>query len=274
MVRDVTPRRQPVDGVPQRARGQEPGHPASYTGGTGTSTLTFSYTVGAGQISADLAVTAFNLVGATLRDAATNDASTGGAVTNPTGTLIIDTTAPTVAKTGYNNGSKKVTGTYSDSGSGVATVNVSDTSGTTSSGNASLSSGTWTYINAASLANNDNLTIIATDIAGNQTTLNTTAPAGVAGSPINRALSNPADHVGAISLTIAGVPSGWTLSEGTDNGDGSWTVQTNDPSALTVTTAADFTGAMVLNVTQSWTNTDGTTVSATIADNVEVFAPG
>ena len=54
-------------------------------------------------------------------------------------------------------------------------------------------------------------------------------PAGVAGEPINLALTDPsADRVGVVDLTIDGLPSGWTLSEGTNNGDGSWTVVTND----------------------------------------------
>jgi uncharacterized glyoxalase superfamily protein PhnB len=39
---------------------------ATYTGGSGTNALTFSYTVGAGQNTADLAVTAVNLNGATV----------------------------------------------------------------------------------------------------------------------------------------------------------------------------------------------------------------
>ena len=41
------------------------GGTATYTGGSGTNALTFSYTVGAGQNTADLAVTAVNLNGAT-----------------------------------------------------------------------------------------------------------------------------------------------------------------------------------------------------------------
>ena len=73
------------------------GGTASYTGGSGTSALTFTYVVGAGQNSADLAVTAFNPVGATVRDAGGNDAVLTGAVANPAGTLVIDTTAPTVS---------------------------------------------------------------------------------------------------------------------------------------------------------------------------------
>ena len=58
--------------------------------------MTFSYTVGAGQDTGDLTVTSFNLNGATLQDAASNSAILSGAVTNPAGTLQIDTTAPTV----------------------------------------------------------------------------------------------------------------------------------------------------------------------------------
>ncbi len=53
-------------------------------------------------------------------------------------------------------------------------------------------------------------------------------PAGVAGSPINLALANPTDLVGDITASISGVPAGWAISQGTDNGDGTWTVQTSD----------------------------------------------
>ena len=69
---------------------------ATYTGGSGSNSLTFSYTVAAGQNTSDLTVTAFNLNGATVRDGAGNDANLAGAVTNPAGTLIIDTVAPGV----------------------------------------------------------------------------------------------------------------------------------------------------------------------------------
>jgi len=72
------------------------GGTASYTGGSGTGALSFSYTVGAGQDTGDLTVTSFNLNGATLQDAAGNSANLSGAVTNPAGTLQIATLAPTV----------------------------------------------------------------------------------------------------------------------------------------------------------------------------------
>ena len=100
------------------------------------------------------------------------------------------------------------------------------------------------------------------------------APAGVAGSPINLALTNPAELAGDVTVTICGVPAGWTVSQGTDNGDGTWTVQTNDVSALTITTPVDYAGAMTLSIAMTWTNADGTSGLSVLTDNVEAFAPG
>jgi hypothetical protein len=103
----------------------------------------------------------------------------------------------------------------------------------------------------------------------------TTDPAGIAGQPINLGLAASAtDHIGAISATIAGVQSGWTISEGTDNGDGTWTVQTNNIAALNIASPASYTGALVLNIAESWTNVDGSIGHATVIDNVEAYAPG
>ena len=73
------------------------GGTASYLSGSGTGSLVFSYTVAAGQNTADLAVTATSLAGGSILDAAGNPANLAGAVTNPAGTLQIDTTAPTIA---------------------------------------------------------------------------------------------------------------------------------------------------------------------------------
>lgn len=73
------------------------GGTATYAGGSGTSTLTFTHTVQTGQNTADLAVTSLNFNGATFKDAAGNAAVFSGAPTNPAGTLKIDTVAPTVS---------------------------------------------------------------------------------------------------------------------------------------------------------------------------------
>ncbi len=69
---------------------------ATYSGGSGTGALTFSYTVGAGQNTADLAVTAYNANGGTISNGAGTAATMTGAVTNPAGTLQIDTTGVVV----------------------------------------------------------------------------------------------------------------------------------------------------------------------------------
>ncbi|WP_368509021.1 VCBS domain-containing protein [Bradyrhizobium lupini] len=100
-------------------------------------------------------------------------------------------------------------------------------------------------------------------------------PAGTAGEAINLALPDQSlDHLVAVTANISGIPSGWILSEGAVNSDGSWTVVTNDIASLAITSPSNYTGALVLNVTETWTNTDGSTGSAIAIDNVEAYAPG
>ena len=75
------------------------GGTATYTGGTGTNALTFSYTVAAGQNTADLAVTGVNMNAATVKDGAGMNANLSGAMTNPAGALQVNTTTATGAPT-------------------------------------------------------------------------------------------------------------------------------------------------------------------------------
>jgi hypothetical protein len=91
---------------------------------------------------------------------------------------------------------------------------------------------------------------------------------------MNLGLTDPAGHVGSVTVAIAGVPSGWTLSEGTNNGDGSWTIQASNVSMLSITSPGNYAGAIALQVTMSWTNADGSSEFARATDNVEVFAQG
>ncbi|TKB77299.1 MAG: DUF4347 domain-containing protein [Nitrospira sp.] len=70
------------------------GGTATLTSGSGTNALTFSYTVATEENTADLAVTAFNLNGATVKDTQGNNATITGAVTNPAGVLVVDTIPP------------------------------------------------------------------------------------------------------------------------------------------------------------------------------------
>jgi hypothetical protein len=62
------------------------------------------------------------------------------------------------------------------------------------------------------------------------------------------------------------------VNGGTENADGSWTVQTNDPASLAITTPSTFAGAAVLEIYQSWTNADGTAGGVLVSDNVEAYA--
>lgn len=66
-------------------------------GASSGSNLVFNYTVGAGQNTPDLAVTAVSLNGATVSAAGGVPVDLSGAAINPDGILQIDTTAPTVA---------------------------------------------------------------------------------------------------------------------------------------------------------------------------------
>src|SRR5260370_10376150 len=74
------------------------GGAAPNTGGSGTTALTFSYTVAAGQTTPDLVVSAFNLNGATVKDGAGNiSKQTGAADFKAAGKLQIDTAGTTVS---------------------------------------------------------------------------------------------------------------------------------------------------------------------------------
>ena len=71
------------------------GGTATYASGSGTSGLTFDTTVQAGQNTPDLSVTAVNLNGGTIADAAGNAANLAGATATPTSDLVVDTTTTT-----------------------------------------------------------------------------------------------------------------------------------------------------------------------------------
>ncbi|WP_304573818.1 Ig-like domain-containing protein [Thalassospira sp. 11-3] len=77
------------------------------------------------------------------------------------------------------------------------------------------------------------------------------------------------DSSEVLTVTISGVPEGATLSAGTDNGDGSWTLSATDLNGLTITPADDFSGSLDLTVTaQSTDGSDIATSSGTITVDV------
>ncbi|TPK76973.1 adhesin, partial [Mesorhizobium sp. B2-4-18] len=277
----------------------------TFTGGTNGSNLVVTFnanaTAAAAQALADHILYA-NAISGTIAKSVTYTLVDGGGTANggtDTGTAIAtinvtggDTTAPTVVISHDNNGAKQtITFTFSEAVSGfdindIALVGATATAGTfihvgidgtghdiyTLDVTKPVGGGAHTV----QVLSSGTGTSFWTDIAGNPG-VGTPAfnlPAGTSGEPINLALTDPSHEGALIAVTVKDVPSGWTIDGATHNADGSWTIQTNDLHGLTVTTPASFTGAAVLDVEMTWINADGTTGTASIADNVEAYAPG
>ncbi|RYZ74391.1 MAG: hypothetical protein EOP09_00490, partial [Proteobacteria bacterium] len=76
-----------VGGAPTLTLNTSPVRTASLVSGTGSATLVFNYTVQASDVSSDLNVTNLSLIGATIRDAATNDATLSVPASGAAGSL-------------------------------------------------------------------------------------------------------------------------------------------------------------------------------------------
>ena len=101
-----------VTGTPKLTLNTAPSRTADYVSGSGTSTLTFDYTVQAGDSAADLdyaTTSALALNGGTIKDTATNSATLTLASPGAAGSLgnakniVIDTTAPQTTSVSASN---------------------------------------------------------------------------------------------------------------------------------------------------------------------------
>ncbi|MBT6095959.1 MAG: hypothetical protein HOH04_13830, partial [Rhodospirillaceae bacterium] len=70
---------------------------------------------------------------------------------------------------------------------------------------------------------------------------------------------NDLDGSESLSVTISGMPDGAVLSAGTDNGDGTWTVDGGDLATLAITPPTGFDGEIPLTMTATATDTDSET---------------
>jgi hypothetical protein len=202
------------------------GGTATYTGGSGTSALTFSYTVAIGQNTPDLVVSSFNLNGATVKDGAGNAADLSGASNNnPAGTLQIDTLAPSVSSIvtsgpGIINGNgnlstgQVVTLTVNlsevvtvDSTGGTPTLSLNDGGSATYTGGSGTSALTFTYTVAAG-QNTSDLVISSVNLNG------ATVKDGAGNAADLSAASNynPAGtlQIGTTALTISSITTSGT----------------------------------------------------------------
>ncbi len=195
------------------------GGTATYTGGSGSSALTFSYTVGAGQNTSDLAVTAVSLNSATVTDGAGNAANLTAAVTNPAGILQIDTTTPVIssltespASTELNAG-KTVTFTLNLNeavtvAGGTPTLTLNDGGTATYTGGSGSSALTFSYTVGAG---QNTAALIATAV-----NLNTATVTDGAGNVANLSLSGLTQSGPQIDTTTPAISS---LVESPSSGD-------------------------------------------------------
>ena len=185
---------------------------ATFVGGSGSNALTFTYTVAAGQNTADLTVTGLSTNGGTIRDGAGNNAVLSGAVTNPLGVLQIDTKPPAVTErlisdTGVSN-TDKITNKDGLTGGGDPNAVVQFTiDGVASNVAATASStGVWTFTPTGLADGTHTIVASETDAAGNTGTasltfmLDTTAPAAtaIATNPANTDL----DAGNTVTVTV------------------------------------------------------------------------
>ena len=237
------------------------GGTATYTGGSGTSALAFNYTVAAGQNTADLTVTAFNLGTATIKDVAGNTAVVTGAVTNPAGILKIDTTAAAVSSVVTSGpGITSGNGTLGAGSVVTLTVNLSEpavvnTAGGTPTltlndgGVATYSAGSGTTALAftytvASGQNTPDLAVTAANLNGGSIT-DTAGNAAV----LTGAVTNPAGTL-QISTPAAPIapPSAQTFASATDSAPTIYTLSSTDSATITpdyssgASNEFDFTG--------------------------------
>nr|WP_162488207.1 ELWxxDGT repeat protein [Azospirillum lipoferum] len=248
-----------VTGTPALALGIT-GRSATYSGGSGTTALTFTYTVQDGDNSADLdyaSTGALTLNGGSIADSSTSlDAiltlATPGAA-NSLGAnkaIVIDTAAPGASSApdmtaGSDTGSssidnitKTTTPTFTGTAEANSTVTLYDTDGTTVLGTtAADGSGNWSITSTPLSAGTHTVTAKVTDAAGNVSSVSS----GLAVT---------------IDTSAPGAPGTPTLGSGSDTG-------TSVADGITSTATPTFTGIAEAGSTVTLYDTDGTTVLGT-----------
>ena len=164
-----------------------------------------------------------------------------------------------------------------DNGDGSWTLSASDLNGLTITPADDFSGSFDLTVTAQSADGEDVATAtdtITVDVAGvaDEPTLDVTDASGNEDSVIALYIdAGLTDSCEVLTVTICGVPEGATLSAGTDNGDGSWTLSSADLNGLTITPADDFSGSFDLTVTAQ--STDGSDI-ATATDTITVDVAG
>ncbi|MEQ9170527.1 MAG: FecR domain-containing protein [Rhodospirillales bacterium] len=114
---------------------------------------------------------------------------------------------------------------------------------------------------------------VVVDAQADAPTLTLTDAAGAEDQPIALNIdAGLSDDSEVLSITISGVPAGAVLNHGTDNGDGTWTLNGADLDGLTITAPADSNEDFNLTVTATSTESDGSI--AETSQNLSVTVQG
>src|SRR5262249_47807771 len=138
---------------------------ATFTGGSGNSALTFSYTVAAGQNTSALAAAAVNVNSATITDGAGNAANFALSCLSQHGPQI-DTTpppAPIIISDKVIGKRVVLSGTEAESGTTISIYDGTSLLGTTTT----TTKATWVYTTGPLTSGAHIFTAISTDAAGN-----------------------------------------------------------------------------------------------------------
>jgi len=181
----------------------------------------------------------------------------------------------TVTISGVPDGATLSAGT--DNGDGIWTLSSGDLEGLTITPADDFSGSFDLGVTAQSVDGEDVATTsgsITVDVAGvaDAPTLETSDASGSEDSAIALDIdAGLTDSSETLTVTISGVPDGATLSAGTDNGDGTWTLSSGDLEGLTITPADDFSGSFDLDVSAQ--SADGEDVAVT-TDSLTVNVAG
>lgn len=256
----------------------------NYVSGSPGTTLTFTYTIQAGDTSSDLdyvGTTSLTLNGATIRDAGNNNAtltlyapgggSPGAGSLAVNKALIIDTTTPTISEvTPVTTPTADPTPSYTFTTNEAGTASYGGDCSTTSSASVSSGSNTISF-NTLSSATHSNCTVTVTDGAGNASTpLSVTSFTVDADAPRVASIStNKADGTYTIGEVI---DIDVTFSEAvSDLGGGvAVTLETGDTDrTCSFAMVTSITGTCNYTVQSGDTTSDlSGTVSGTIVDQV------
>ncbi|WP_156115881.1 hypothetical protein [Bosea sp. UNC402CLCol] len=242
---------------------------AKYVSGTGTDTLQFDYKVAAGENTADLAISGYDLSG--VKDKAGNAVDLNGAPTLPAGTLVVDTSTSTGTTTPKDTTAPTVqwiAATGAGITNGTGTVKAGDTvrlsvnfnEGVTVNGTPTLSlntGGTAKYVGGAGTSTLQFDYVVkagekASDLA--VAGYNLKGVTDLAGNAANAA-GAPLQPAGVLAVGGSAAKVQWIAATGTELSNGTGTVKAGN----TVRLSVNFNDVMTVSGTPTLSLNSGGT---------------